>query len=443
MSLILLSPQIQRADPYRDLVAFLLKGRKAGYPTHTFLDSSDVPKTITRDGEVVQMLDPDGRPAGYFDGNGDRLSVAASADFNLGATYTVEVELRFKTLPPVGRGCRVLLLGTNNTTSAVTMQVQPTGAIVWAIPYGGLANAGVTSSTAIEANRTYRITVAKSGGTVRIYIDGQLDATATMTNQTAGDIPAYVGYDTAAVATVNFQFHGYMQRVHIAKGVDLYSGLTEITTPIAKVAETKLLLDFDAAGIVDITRQRPFYTSANMVSSNDVMHGSEPSLYFDRRSYGLMPYTSEFNLSSPSWTLETFFQLIDLRGQCLFSKDADSQNHDLSVTILYSGRQLRILTAKTTVSYVANFPSQLVAGQKYHLALSRVNGTLYLFLNGVMFGTTLIGFTNESNGPLMVGGTNPNNPSALFYGYMMDPRFTKNVGRYVGGFKPSTVPYTY
>lgn len=441
MSLILLSPQVKQADPYRDLVVFLLKGRKAGYPTHTFLDSSDAPKTITPAGGAVQMLDPDGRPAGYFDGNGDRLGVAASADFNLGATYTVEVELHFKTLPPVGRGCRVLLLGANGTTSALTLHIRDTGAVVWAVPYGGLANAGVTSSTVLEANRTYRITVAKSGGTVRLYIDGQLDATATMTNQTAGNVPAYVGYDTAAVASTNYQFHGYMQRVHIAKGVDLYSGLTEITTPIAKVAETKLLLDFDAAGIVDITRQRHLYTT-NLVSSNDVMHGSEPSLYFNGSSYGLMPYTSEFNLSAPSWTLETFFQLIDLRSQCLFSKDVYGQNHDLSVTIGNSGRQLRIYTAKTAASYIANFPSQLVAGQKYHLALSRVNGTLYLFLNGVMFGTTSIGFTNESNVYLMVGGSSYNNPSTFFYGYMMDPRFTKNVGRYVAGFNPSS-PLTY
>lgn len=75
-----------------------------------------------------------------------------------------------------------------------------------------------------------------------------------------------------------------------------------------------------------------------------------------------------------------------------------------------------------------------------HVAASRVNGTLRLFINGVMVGSgTFTNNFNNANYNLLIGRSAPNE-SEYFKGYMNDLRITKGVGRYTANFTPPTLP---
>lgn len=443
MALILLSPKLERVDPYKDLVSFLLKGVTPGNSNRTFLDSSASKKVVTGVGDATMGIDTDGSPATYLDGFGDRLVVSASNDFNLGATYTVEAEVVPESLAPANRWVRILLFGSNNSPTSVTLQFSWTGIVAWSIPYGGAYTSVASAPGTLLAGQKYRITACRSGDTARLYVNGQLVASGPLLAQTPSTPELYVGFDAAADNLVNGNFRGLIKTVHVVKGRDLYQGLTEINAPIEEVAETKLLLDFKNVGIVDVAKKRIFYTVPSLVASSAVMNGSEPSIYFNGASYGLLAYTEDFNFNLPSWTLETNLTLNSLGYQAFFSKDAYGINHDFSLVLLDYGNTLRIYTSRALVMYTMSLSAPLVIGRKYHIALSRANGTLRIFLDGVQIGITDMGFSNESNHSLMIGGFSYNNPNSFVNGYMSDIRFTKSVGRYMENFRPPTRPLTY
>jgi hypothetical protein len=82
------------------------------------------------------------------------------------------------------------------------------------------------------------------------------------------------------------------------------------------------------------------------------------------------------------------------------------------------------------------------ANRWYHLAVSRSNGTLYLFLDGTLVSSA------ASTKPLFVdnvrefsiGGDSGGN-STLCNAYIDEVRFTKGIGRYTSSFTPSTSPF--
>jgi hypothetical protein len=88
----------------------------------------------------------------------------------------------------------------------------------------------------------------------------------------------------------------------------------------------------------------------------------------------------------------------------------------------------------------------------YHIAVSRVSGVLYLFINGVLQnsgGTAYAHNIKTSNTPLKIGTLNFDSVYLYkFYGLIADARVTKGVGRYNATFTaptaelPAYAPYT-
>mgnify|MGYP006283576777 CR=1 FL=1 len=82
------------------------------------------------------------------------------------------------------------------------------------------------------------------------------------------------------------------------------------------------------------------------------------------------------------------------------------------------------------------------ANRWYHLAASRSSGTLYLFLDGTLVGSS------ASTKPMFVdnlrefsiGGDTGGN-STLCNAYIEEVRFTNGIGRYTSSFTPSTAPF--
>lgn len=88
----------------------------------------------------------------------------------------------------------------------------------------------------------------------------------------------------------------------------------------------------------------------------------------------------------------------------------------------------------------------VTAGQWYHIAVSRVSGILYIFINGIMqsvpyvLGNSAAGNIN-SNGPLRLGRALTTDPySWCLSGYLDDVCIIKGVGLYTQNFVPPAGP---
>jgi len=83
--------------------------------------------------------------------------------------------------------------------------------------------------------------------------------------------------------------------------------------------------------------------------------------------------------------------------------------------------------------------ARLGVGAWVHIAVSRISGTVRLFVNGVSQGTPMLGdTTNCTSGYLCIGKAESGGDA--YYGYVEDVRLTKGVGRYSANFTPPANP---
>jgi hypothetical protein len=154
----------------------------------------------------------------YFDGSGDRITFAASADWNLGSTFTIELSIYPTELPGSGNACRVLLFGANGSGSALTVQILSSAAIGVVVPNG--AGGLYTAAGSVVANTWNHYEISVNSGTAYIFKSGASSATPTaITTQSASSSEGLaIGYDPYG-GSVGYNFKGYIDRVRITKGV--------------------------------------------------------------------------------------------------------------------------------------------------------------------------------------------------------------------------------
>jgi hypothetical protein len=86
--------------------------------------------------------------------------------------------------------------------------------------------------------------------------------------------------------------------------------------------------------------------------------------------------------------------------------------------------------------------SAILADTWYHIAVTRTNGVVRLFVNGVK---SISDYTNGDSIPTQatrIGANGRNTPSEIFQGYIDDVRVTPGISRYQSNFTPPTAPFT-
>jgi hypothetical protein len=82
---------------------------------------------------------------------------------------------------------------------------------------------------------------------------------------------------------------------------------------------------------------------------------------------------------------------------------------------------------------VVTHPFTFAIGTWYRIAVSRVSGTVYLFINGVLEDSGLNSGNISSTNPVRLAGYQPAN-SDFFNGHLDEFRATKGVGRYTANY---------
>jgi len=219
-------------DPQFTSVSLLLHGDGTNGST-TIVDSSRLPKTVTAFGnaQISTAQSKFGGASIAFDGTGDYLQTASSSALALGAgDFTVEAWVWFGSV--VSNFGRIVQCGNFNTGGdwqlvrwQSTNPAQPT------FDAGGIGGIRIQSSITVPQNTWAHIAVTRSGGTIRLFVNGVIGGSAT----------SVVGFTQSIVtvgasATGGESHNGYIDDLRITQGVARYTAnFTPPTAPFPDI----------------------------------------------------------------------------------------------------------------------------------------------------------------------------------------------------------------
>jgi len=390
--------------------------------------------------------------SGYFDGNGDYLSVPNSTNLNSTGDFTIE-GWAYITNASSYAGMFSMRASTG-TTNGASITFINTGYIEFAVNPGGN---NLTTPTPL--NQWFHVALVRSGSSTNncsCYLNGTRVAQFTSTSQANGASNGAVIGRYYADGTNQYWVTGYLSNVRYVVGTAVYSGatITVPTTPLTAISGTQFLCNFTNAGIYDATSKNDLETVGNAQISTTQSKWGGSSMSFDGTGDYLLspaPPGSLLDLKTGDYTIESWiyypsatagFQTI-----CGIYRFGDvnvvqyyfgvSSTNKLSLGIYAS------VSTFQTVTSSGNVPTS----NWTHVAVTKSGTTLRLFINGTIDGTatitigdlmTLTAATQFSAGALRDGS---GNPYSYLNGYLQDLRITKGYARYTANFTPPTAAF--
>jgi len=459
------------ADPYFNYTTLLLPGTGTnGAQNNTFLDSSTNAFSITRNGNTTQgTFSPFSQTgwSNFFDGNGDYLRTGDNSAFHLTGDFTIEAWVYQTANQPIFDGGVVSygtasslvgwffgLTGSNTGT--------PLNRLVWSVNYAVAGGAPLYGVNGVPLNQWVHIAATKSGNTVRLFINGQIDTsgTVTATPTTNAAYFAFIGTGSFDPGSTQRSFNGYISNLRVVKGQALYTAaFTPSTTPLTTTsqgatASNVSLLSCQSNRFVDNgyssftltsfgnTSVQAFSPFAPTAAYSAATNGG--SGYFDGTGdYLTVPDNAAFDFGSGNFTLEAFIYKTATAEQYIFMQSDNataggssfymgiSGSDKLTSAVYYGGSSFLILTS------TASIPSNAWT----HVAFVRTSGTISQYINGSRDGTNGTLSTNALNNPNQTVGIGARNSgSNPITGYLSGARIIKGAGPYDATSSSLTVP---
>ena len=208
--------------------------------SQVFVDSSPQARSITARGnaQIDTAQSEFGGASGLFDGNGDYLSLADSADWAFGSgDFTIDFWVRFAALPAAGTymnlysqavgGNNHFSIGVNN--NAGTYRLYFVG-VTGGSTYFSLGNTARDTSPNLTTGAWYHIALVRSGSSFYWFQNGsQLGATYTDSHS----IPDYAApVIIGCYSGVANYFNGWLDEFRVSKGIARWtSNFTPPATP--------------------------------------------------------------------------------------------------------------------------------------------------------------------------------------------------------------------
>ena len=421
---------------------------------YNFADYSPNRFAITRVGDVaVQKFSPFSLTTlptpyygTYFDGTDDYLSIANNNIVNFGTSdFTAEAWLYLTVLDQ----SIDTIIGNYNTGA--------NGGLGWYVNRG--SNGGIqvysgnslvaSASEAVAANIWNHVAICRSSGTLRIFVNGVVVATASDSNNYGADSSS-TGVGGSPSGTLFIP--GYLSNVRVIKGTALYTGaFTPSTTPLTAIANTTLLTCRSNTNI-DLSNNNfaltvngnttptlispftPTYTNKQTYSTSTF----GGSMFFDgtgdyltignNMSVGANNFTVQAWVHPTAWTVE-WNSIISTRPTAStggFSNVFVLGVHNSGYPYIYSGD-----------FQVTGTAGQVSLRSWTHLCVTRSGSTMLLFVNGALANsrTSLQNYTTASGAV----GSNGNG-SEQWTGYLSDVSLTAGEAIYTSSFVPPLTP---
>lgn len=402
----------------------------------TFKDQSSFNNLITRNGNVTN---------GTFSPYGDNWSTYLSsatvagpsthsvyADANEDFTFECWFNLSSTTSDN-------MLMGWNKTSTFDYIDINPTGYNL------NMNNTySVTGSKTWSIGTWYHFAVSRNSGSVKVYIDGTLNATVSNSNSIGSGSVAFKIGDW--YTTPNHYFNGYVSNLRWVKGTGLYSnGCTPSTTPLTTVSGTTLLT-CQSNRFIDNSPNNYTLTPASATVQKFSPFGTVTvpkyySTYFDGNGdYLTIPDNSAWTVDS-DYTIEFWVNCNSFPGQYnnIISQRGGASsywgiNYDTTLgwALFWNNG-----AGETKISRNQNSPLNTWV----HVAIVKSGTTGYMFLNGTQAGATFsFPSITDVSSLLYVGAWYT--PGDYISGNLSNLRMVKGTALYTSNFTPSTTPLT-
>jgi len=411
-------------DPYFSSNRLLLSGIGTnGSNNNTFTDSTGN-NTVTRTGNVTQGSDspfttlpntpynaPVSAGSAGFDGSGDYLSVPDSAALEPGSgNFCIEFWFYPTTLlgtstlltkRAAGSGFGPYLIQRITDTIYISLSSNGTSwDILNAEPLLGVLTANIWYRVVLyrDGNNFYAGCVNTSGTQLLVN-----SASALVNNTSA----IYIGGDT----NTNY-FFGNIGSSRITIGSSVYTGTTSPapTSPYTNDgANTKLLLNFAAAGIYDGTQYNNFQTLAGATISTSLYKWGTSSINFTAANTGYMQTIdgSAVGLGGGNFTVDGWVYMPSLLTMYLLDIDGGTNTAGRFGIRINSAGTIAIVGTGLSAFFTTSATYPLVAATWTHLAVMRTSSDLGVYLNGRRINsafTNTTTFTGSYNGGFAIGG---------------------------------------
>jgi hypothetical protein len=233
--------------------------------------------------------------SGYFDGNGDYLSVAYNSALNLG-TGDFTVEFWFYNTTTVGSpyDLYLALCGPSglaiyrNSSNKLSIDQNAVGILM-------------TSTNNVPQGQWTHIAVTRSGTALKAFMNGVQEASVTNSTNFSGTSTTTIFSQGASAYCT-----GYGSDFRIVKGTAVYTAaFTPPTAPLTAITNTSLLLNFTNAGIYDATSKNDLETVGNAQISTTQSKWGGSSMAFDGTGdYLLSPDQPIQRIGTGNFTIE-------------------------------------------------------------------------------------------------------------------------------------------
>jgi hypothetical protein len=433
---------------YNPKVETLLRFNGSNAST-TFTDA--VGRSWTRSGnaQISTAQSKFGGSSGYFDGTGDYLTTPDTPDLEVTTQdWTIECWVRFSAIAANGAVIATKRAPAGNDGGwqfGVHSSKVPQ---IAAWDTGGTV-INVLGATVLTTGTWYHLAATKSGTTWRVFVDGVLDGSGTQSaTPTANSRQVIVGRH-AQVTT--YDLNGYIDDLRITNGEARYTAAftppaSEMSlvenVPAPSRASTTSLLHFNGSNGSTVITDSAYPTAWTVygnaqISTAQAQFGSSSLLLDGSGDYLEAADSGVWFVGGSDFTIEAWIRLDALPGAGAYAPIC-SHGASTSAGIFFAVNEDGAL-------FFSGGAGSLTAGSVSaatwtHVAVSRQDGTVRLFVGGVLVGTGVLSDWAASVSGFRIGRGRTSSTNYL-YGHIDEFRFTHGAARYTSTFTPAAQPF--
>lgn len=181
----------------------------------SFTDSSSGAKTVTAVGnaQIDTAFQKFGTGSGLFDGAGDYLTLADSADWDFGtADFTIDGWFRFNA---IGDNMNLFDIGGATSAKYVAVRIDVAGTTTITVNINDVAVINAASVGVMSNDTWYHVAVTRNGTTLKLFLNGVEKSSVTDSSDITGGTKAWVGH--SEVGGTN-PINGWIDEFRVVKG---------------------------------------------------------------------------------------------------------------------------------------------------------------------------------------------------------------------------------
>ena len=378
-----------------------------------------------------------GTGCGAFDGTGDYLSVADSADWTFGTgDFTLESWINITNTE------QTLFSQYADASNRWYLTIDNRDAQQSIAFYHHGASCSIETSTGAwpGVHQWTHLAFVRASGVIKVYVDGVSQTLGTNTNPNA-DLT-----DIAAALRIGDynggnQFNGYLDEIRISNSARYTANFTPDTTAFSSDANTKLLLHCDGAmastTFTDSSSGTHAVTATGDANIVAPKIGTGMAAFDGTGDYASVADSPEWDfLPSSGYTAEAWISMGTHAGtDWIIGQNVDGNNYWMLGHEHGAGLRFESYSGGSLVLNITG--GEIADSNWHHIALVRDGNDVEIFKDGTSVATGTTSSTATFAGDFRVG---QGSAHGAFDGYVDEVRISRTA-RYTSSFTPSTTAF--